>query len=102
MNEPKDGTISVYRNPSDSNTMMMVFQCPITSQCNNDRCFWRQRDIHGLVAFPVWIDENGNCPLIKKNEEIREQYGDSIFPEFKISVSTNCMNIKCLEYIPIV
>jgi len=75
------------------------YQCKWTSECQNSKCFWKQRDCYGLQPFPMWRDENGEYPAMKKNERIRQEYGDSYFPKLNISVGTNTYHIYCEDYI---
>ena len=44
------------------------YQCKWTNECQNSKCFWKQRDSYGLEPFPMWRDENGEYPAMKKNE----------------------------------
>lgn len=69
-----------------------VIQCQNTKVCNNNKCFWRQRDVFGLSPF-FDLDPKH----IKKQEEIRNKYGESYFPEWKVSVGTNCIYVTCKD-----
>jgi hypothetical protein len=75
----------------------LTYQCPLTSECQNNKCFWKQRDCFGLQPFPVYQDEDGNWPAMEKNVAIQEEFGDSYFPEHIISVGTNDMIITCKD-----
>ncbi len=73
-------------------------QCSRTKNCQNDKCFWKQRDCYGLEPFPCYSDEDGEMPGMKKNEEVTEKYGESYFPEMSITVGTNCLYVICDDY----
>jgi hypothetical protein len=75
------------------------YQCSKTSECGNNVCFWKQRDVYGLEPFPMYFDENGDTPAMENNERIKETYGPSYFPEMGIHLATNCMTIVCKDYV---
>lgn len=77
---------------------LVIYQCDLTKVCQNNKCFWKQRDCHGLSAFPVYFDEDGNMPAMIKNQQISEEFGDSYFPELTVTVGTNCMYINCKDF----
>lgn len=68
-----------------------AFNCQITAECQNNQCFYRQRDHLGL---PVWhtADPDG-----VKTKKVIEQYGDTIFPNIIVTHVTNCMAIHCMD-----
>lgn len=68
-------------------------QCEITAQCKNNQCFYRQRNQLGL---PVWwtADPDGN-----KSRLVTEKYGETIFPDVRITHTTNCMAAYCMDAI---
>jgi hypothetical protein len=74
-----------------------VLQCPWTKDCQNTRCFWKQRDCFGRKAFdalPISIYRHNE---INQQDQITAQYGEPYFPEWKITVGTNCMYISCKD-----
>lgn len=75
-----------------------AIQCPKTKECQNDQCFWRQRDIHGLNPFPIYKDESGKYPFIEKNNAVCEKFGRPYFPELTVSVGTNCLYLCCPDF----
>lgn len=74
------------------------YQCKWTNECQNNKCFWKQRDCYGLEPFPCYIDSNGEYPAMEKNKKILEIYGPTYFPKFNIIAGTNAMYIKCEDY----
>lgn len=83
---------------SQNNNNLVFYQCKLTQICQNDRCFWKQRDCYGLNPFPVWKSPEGNFPLVEENEKIVEKYGEPYYPKFKVTVGTNTMYIICEDY----
>lgn len=71
-------------------TIVACFQCPQTAVCKNDECFWRQRDVHGVPAFPVGLD----LP-----PDAFDHLPEAKCPEMIITVGTNVLYIICKEYI---
>ncbi len=73
-----------------------IYNCGYTQACQNHRCFWKQRDCYGLAPF-FYEDENGGSAAV--NKEVREKYGETYFPEHKVSLGTNCMHVICKDRI---
>jgi hypothetical protein len=73
---------------------LFSFQCPITHICENDQCFWRQRDVHGLSPF-----YNHNDPKGLENKKITDKHGESIFPKIYSSTGTNTITTYCEDFI---
>ena len=67
-------------------------QCLETRKCQNNQCFFRQRDVYGLCPW----DTSGFPEATKKQAEImkmlKDEYGETIFPSLKGgSIGTNCI-----------
>ena len=70
-----------------------TFQCPFTADCENDQCFWKQRDCYGLCPWAVF--DNGE--YAKELEQIVATYGRAYFPEWAIQPATNCIMMYCKD-----
>ena len=70
-----------------------TFNCPFTADCENDRCFWKQRDCHGRCPWAVFDNPEHD----KEQAAITEKYGDPYFPEWKIFPGTNCLMTYCVD-----
>ena len=70
---------------------LIMLQCPDTKGCRNERCFWWQRDNAGLNPFPAAEIYAGTY----QGGEIAAKHGEPYFPELRVSVGTNCLNVSC-------
>lgn len=66
-------------------------QCHLTKLCQNDKCFWRQRDVYG--RNPWYHYQNPN-----QNDHIDSKFGSPYFPELKVQTGTNCITVFCEDF----
>ena len=71
------------------------FHCSATHICQNDKCFWKQRDCYGLCPWVVF-DETGEHEASQRN--IIDKYGEAYFPEWEVCVGTNCLYCSCKDF----
>lgn len=71
---------------------LFYFQCPITDICQNNQCFWKQRDCYGLSPF-YYVDEDGGS--VSRNADITVQYGEPYFPKTEGKTGTNVISVWC-------
>ena len=90
--------VLITNEDSENEGSSFSFQCPAANKCCNLKCFWAQRNQLGLEPFPMWFDKEGGCPGMEKNEAISKEFGESYFPEWEISVGTNCMYANCKDF----
>ena len=83
-----------------SERVIFHFQCPLTDVCENNQCFWKQRDCYGLSAWYYdYIDESGiHKSSLKDNTKVAQKYGKSKFPKLEVSTGTNCINVWCASF----
>jgi uncharacterized protein YjhX (UPF0386 family) len=74
------------------------FQCPLTDICENNQCFWKQRDCYGRSAFLYFDEDYTMKSFIQKNEEIISKYGEPYFPTMKGSTGTNTIGLYCEDF----
>lgn len=75
---------------------IFTFQCQKTVECNNNNCFFRQRDIFGR---PIWWHQVVSEEGMKKLKELNDKYGGATFPRFKVEIGTNCLEVFCYDFI---
>ena len=77
----------------------VTFNCHLDHICENNRCFWRQRY---LGVSPWAMAYVGDSPEAIKMRELvnkmKNDYGESYFPEFEVTVATNCMHLYCKDF----
>jgi len=71
--------------------------CNDIHSCQNNKCYWRQRDVFGMN--PWWVADP-NDPANILNQEIRDQCGECYFPKIQSCVCTNDMIFYCEDFIP--
>jgi hypothetical protein len=82
----------------DKNSTMGFFdKCYFVEECQNDKCFFRQRDVHGLCIWTVAY-ENGSPEFKKQQNEIPKKLGVWKYPKLVLTDGTNCMYIKCKSF----
>lgn len=79
---------------------VMWGQPECTKKCGNDRCWWRQRDVHGLSPwhYNAPKDDPGRIEHEARMAAITEKYGRSYFPKFEAGVGTNVINVYCHDF----
>jgi len=71
-----------------------TFNCPFTQDCENERCFWKQRDCYGRSPWATaWQDPE----YVKKMEEVTREHGEPYFPTWSIQTGTNCIMVYCKD-----
>jgi hypothetical protein len=74
-------------------SIIAIIQCPFTKQCQNNQCFWRQRDVFGRTPWAIaYMHDKEN------QDKITQEHGEPYFPDLKISTLTNCLGISCPDY----
>lgn len=83
-----------------SSPVTQAFQCSLTTECANDSCFFRQRDVHGLN--PWWINPETSdadaLAAIERQREVLEVYGPWQAPSLRVSMGTNVLYAICDDF----
>jgi hypothetical protein len=73
--------------------ILATIQCPVTDQCENDKCFWRQRDVFGRTPWYIaYIADREN------QDKITQEHGEPYFPKLEVHTGTNYLGICCPDY----
>lgn len=70
------------------------FNCPFTKDCENDSCFWKQRDCYGRCP---WATAMMDPEYVKLENNIVKEHGQPYFPEWRVFTGTNCLIMYCID-----
>ena len=76
----EDGS-DYYRDP---HACLGMWNCPDTQVCQQNQCYFRMRDVHGLIPF--WPGDNS---------AVVAKYGSPRVPDLRIGLCTNAAGISC-------
>ena len=72
--------------------------CDDAHTCQNNRCFWRWRDVFG---WSVWALFNSDGSVnTSHSDALQVQHGEPFWPDIKCVPGTNVWYMYCRDFIP--